>query len=145
MSKFINASIPLAHETLSREEVAERLVKAAKIGGYEMDTDPMFGSLKPNKTHFITKNNNTGSGFYNHPGKPNRQRLTLEQFEQHCQELAEPKTPPIDQMRFDAAKAAMQVFLLDTRGWRGYSFDEIAKWSVEIADRLIAELKNQNA
>lgn len=149
MIEFINASIPLAHESLSREEVAEKLVKAAKIAGYEMDTDPMFGSLKSNKTHFLTRNDDTGSGFYSHRGKPNRQRLTLEQFEQHCQELAEsrkaaeqPEPALIDPMRFEAAKAAMCGIISNDTSTH-WNWPKIGEWSVKAADALISELKKQ--
>lgn len=153
MSNFINTSIPLAHKTLSRKEVVKRLLKAAKLGGYSMDANPKWNFPYPDTTHFIVYKLGRNSGFYDHPGVGDPQHLTLEQFEAHCQELADsreavaaPEQPPIDLIRFDAAKAAMHGLIMqglivsnDMYGHNG-SF-EVAKLSVKLADLLIYELQ----
>lgn len=87
MEKFKYASMWLEHEALSREEVVERLLKAAKIGGYKMDEDPFFSTFQKTNTHFIVLNDGRHSGFYSHSGGGLPERLTLEEFEAHCENL----------------------------------------------------------
>lgn len=89
---FIHASIPLAHETLSQEEVAERLVKAAKKAGYEADRSSAFGNLYYLAKHFIVYPNAKSYDFHTHSGSGSPKILTLEQFEEHCDQLSNSKT-----------------------------------------------------
>lgn len=92
MTRFTYASIPLAHDTLSREEVAKRLLKAAKIGGYKIDKDPFFSTLQTMNTHFIVYDYGLYSGFFSHSGVGIPERLTLEEFEAHCEQLKNQNT-----------------------------------------------------
>lgn len=87
MEKFKYASVPLEHESLSREEVAKRLIKAAKIGGYKIDEDPFYGTPRKGRARFIVYHDGRYSGFYSHSGAGLPERLTLEEFETHCEQL----------------------------------------------------------
>lgn len=87
MEQFKYALIPLKHKTLSREEVAERLLKAAKIGGYKINENPPFNTLQGDRNYFIVYDNGLKSGFCRHSGGGGPERLTLEEFEQHCENI----------------------------------------------------------
>lgn len=76
----------MEHETLSREQVAKRLFEAAKIGGYKIGGDSFLIAIQTADTHLIVYD--TGHGFrFNHSGTNSPEHLTLEEFEQHCENL----------------------------------------------------------
>ena len=77
--------VPLAHATLTREEVAARCIAAAEKKGYKADPSPHFGRLHDDRTH-VTFCSDGIYVFHNHDCQNTRPNTltTLEAFEEYC-------------------------------------------------------------
>lgn len=76
--------VPLAHETLAREQVAKRCIAAAVKRGYKKDKNRYWGEYSNGKTFYLATGRMEGSGFYNHVCQGSGSLTTLESFEAYC-------------------------------------------------------------
>lgn len=104
MSELKNYVVPLAHDTLSKDEVAARCIAAAEKKGCEANGDPYFSYEEAKKwtaapvSHFDACSSSVYT-FHNHDCQelsPNT-LTTLEAFEEYCWVTDEAKRQTIDQ------------------------------------------------
>lgn len=114
MEQLKNYVVPLAHDNLTKDEVATRCIAAAEKKGYVPGDNPYFSYEKAKKwignpvSHFYA-NRSAGYEFHNHDcQEENRDDLTiLEAFEEYCGVTVEAKRPKYIHQRVAALEQGL--------------------------------------